>query len=64
MCPNVLINPFFFRDVFVSVRLTFNVRPNSKVKKYGKGQNITKCYNGSMWPLYYGALLVVNTFTN
>ena len=34
---------------FVRLRLTFNLRPNLKVKEYCECQNLAKCYNGSLW---------------
>ena len=30
---------------FVSLTLTFNLRPNLEVNEYCEGQNLAKCYN-------------------
>ena len=38
--------PFRIVMYFVSQRLTLNLRPNSE--KYREGQNLARCYNGSL----------------
>ena len=51
------IDPFFSVMYFVSLRLSFNLRPNLDVREYCEGQKLVKCYNGSLWKSNYAPRL-------